>query len=101
MIGKYWVGPVQVDIDDMEYVLAEIWRNRCCVTGDTLGTVLELARWDLSKPSNCQNLVIMGAKALAKFDELLPYGTNKDSIPIHIQQRIEARLAAARIDSKA
>lgn len=88
-----WVGPVQVDGDDVEYML-EVWRNRCGVTGERLGTVLELARWDLSKPSVCQNLVLMGTKALLKFDE-----DGRDSVPLDVQRTIENRLQSCRIDA--
>ena len=68
LINGIWVGPLQVDSDDVEYLL-EIWRNRCGVSGERLGTVLELVRWDASKPANCLNLVLMGTKALQNFDK--------------------------------
>lgn len=92
--GK-WVGSVQIDIDDVEYLL-EIWRNRCAVTGDRLGTVLELARWDLTRPSTCNNLVLMGAGALHKFD-----AEGVSSVPESVQQKIEARLDSCRVDANA
>mmetsp|Transcript_4438 Transcript_4438/g.5143 ORF Transcript_4438/g.5143 Transcript_4438/m.5143 type:complete len:458 (-) Transcript_4438:29-1402(-) len=93
VLNGTWVGPVQIDTDDVEHIL-EIWRNRCGITGDRLGTVLELVRWNLSKPSVCQNLVVMGSKALKKFDEC-----GKDSMSIYIQQTIENRLRSCRVDS--
>jgi len=92
--GK-WIGPVQIDADDVEYMLTEIWRNRCCVSGQRLGTVLELARWDLSKPSNCQNLVLLGVKAMQQFDK-----DGRDSIPVDIRRKVEERLKSCRIDSR-
>jgi tRNA A37 threonylcarbamoyladenosine dehydratase len=93
IINGNWIGPVQVDKDDMEYLL-EIWRNRCAVTGDRLGAVLELVRWDLTKPSSCQNLVLMGSKALQKFEKF-----GKDSIPADVQKEIEKRLQSCRLDT--
>lgn len=95
MVNGKWVGPIQVDSDDVEYLL-EIWRNRCAVTGEKLGVVLALVRWDLSKPSNCQNLVIMGVKALNKFD-----ANGQDSVPEDVRKMIDARLQSCRIDASA
>ena len=92
LVNGIWVGPLQVDSDDVEYLL-EIWRNRCGVTGERLGTVLELVRWDLTKPANCHNLVIMCTKALQKFDK-----DGKASVPDVVQQIIESRLESCRID---
>ena len=97
-----WVGPLQIDLDDVDYVHSEVWRNRCCVTGETLGTVLELARWDISKPSNCTNIVLLGAKAMNRFDEEQEKsGDGRNSVPAGIRKLIEARLHSCKIDSKA
>lgn len=93
IVNGQWIGPVQIDGDDVEYLL-EVWRNKCAVTGDRLGTVLELVRWDMAQPSTCNNLVLMGASALLKYDE---YG--KASIPKDAQAKIEARLQSCRVDS--
>jgi len=93
IVNGQWVGPVQIDGDDVEYLL-EVWRNRCAVTGDRLGTVLELARWDMSRPSTCNNLVLMGVSALQKFDK-----DGKATIPKDVQARIEARLQSCRPDA--
>ena len=93
LLTEIWVGPLQIDSDDVEYLL-EIWRNRCGVTGERLGTVLELVRWDLTKPANCHNLVIMCTKALQKFDK-----DGKASVPDVVQKTIESRLESCRIDS--
>lgn len=101
-INGYWVGPPQIDVDDIEYILSEVWRNRCCVTGETLGTVLEIARWDMTKPSNCQNLVLIGAKAMKKFDDAISStGDGRTSVSADIQKRIQARLDLCQLDSRA
>ena len=101
-LNGLWVGPVQIDADDVEYVLSEIWRNRCCASSASLGTVLEISRWDISKPSNCQNLVILGVKAMAQFDKAyLSTGDGRNAFPMEDRQRIENRLASCQIDSKA
>ena len=99
-----WIGPLQVDQDDMCYLM-EIWRNRCAVTGDRLGTVLELVRWDLTKPSLCNNLVLMSTHALKQYDATTPPSSsssspcgNKDLIPESVRKVIEDRLASCNVD---
>ena len=101
-INGYWVGPPQIDVDDIEYIRSEVWRNRCCVTGETLGTVLEIARWHMAKPSNCQNLVLIGAKAMKKFDDAISStGDGRTSVSADIQKRIQGRLDLCQLDSRA
>jgi len=87
-----WIGPLQIDQDDMVYLL-DIWRNRCAATGNRMGNVLELVRWDTSKPSLCNNLVLLGASALKKFEQM-----GKDSIPPDVRQTIENRLTSSNAD---
>jgi hypothetical protein len=95
LVNGQWVGPSQIDGDDVEYLM-EIWRNRCAVTGDRLGTVLELVRWDMTKPSTCDNIVLMGLSALQKYDS-----DGKTSFSTEIQSTINARLALCRADAYA
>ena len=83
-------GPLEVDKDDMEYLLG-VWRNRCAVSGARLGATLHVVRWDLNKPATTSNLVIMASGALQKFDE-----EGISSIPDNIRERIENRLASCR-----
>jgi len=102
VVNGSWIGPVQIDGDDVEYILSEVWRNRCSVTGETLGIVLEITRWDLSKPSNCQNLVLLTVKAMEAFDEAAAStGDGRNSVPEDIRRKIEARLSSCKIDSRA
>lgn len=99
-INGSWVGPAQIDVDDVEYMLTEVWRNRCCVTAER--SSIEIVRWDISKPSNCQNLVVLAVKALKLFDKAASStGDGRNSVPANIRRRIEARLAQCRPDSKA
>ncbi|CAJ1962453.1 unnamed protein product [Cylindrotheca closterium] len=85
-----YTGKIQIGPDDIDYLLG-MWRNRCGVTGARLGTVLQLARWDLTKPATTDNLVIMSTHALKAYDE-----EGRGSIPHEVQKRIELRLAEAR-----
>ena len=100
-VGK-WVGEIQIDTDDVEYILQEVWRNRCCITGASLGTVLHIVRWDLSKPSNCQNIVVLGAKALVVYEKALKEtGDGRSGFPLDARSRIESRLSTCMVDSRA
>lgn len=97
-----WTGPLQIDSDDVDFIFSEVWRNRCSITGESLGTVLELSRWDLSKPSNCQNIVLMGVKAMRRFDEeIAKSGDGRNSIPLEVRAKIQARLEVCKVDSRA
>mmetsp|Transcript_8517 Transcript_8517/g.12535 ORF Transcript_8517/g.12535 Transcript_8517/m.12535 type:complete len:84 (+) Transcript_8517:2-253(+) len=80
--------------------MAEVWRNRCAVSSDRLGDVLKIVRWDMSKPSNCTNLVLMGIKAQQKFDAEMNKdgGDGRDSVTKEIREKIEGRLATTRVD---
>lgn len=82
-----WVGPLQVDLDEISYLLTEIWQNKCVVSGKRVGTVLALARWDISKPSIASNLVLMGNQALKKFDN-----SGKSVFGEKVVAKIEMRL---------
>jgi tRNA A37 threonylcarbamoyladenosine dehydratase len=102
LVNGFHIGQVEIDMDDVEYLLAEIWRNRCCVSGETLGTVLHLSRWDYSKPANCQNIVLLGVKAMNKFNEAFAKtGDGRESVPVAIRERVEARLATCKVDCRA
>jgi hypothetical protein len=94
MVGKSWVGPVQVDCEDVEYLVAEVWRNRCAVTGKRMGVVLELVRWDLSLPSVCQNLVLLCTKAVHTLDS-----NGRKSFDEATREKIEHRIAFCKADA--
>jgi tRNA A37 threonylcarbamoyladenosine dehydratase len=91
-VNGTWIGPTLVDDDDVEYLL-EIWRNRCGVSNARLGASLELVRWDASEPAACDNLVLMSAAAVKRYDQ-----EGKDWISPEIRQRVRERLATCRLD---
>jgi hypothetical protein len=97
-ITTWWVGTtLQINItDDLEYLL-EIWRNRCCITGHRIGTTLHLVRWDLSRPSTVDNIILIGDKenALARFDA--DTEAFKAAMDPTVRRSIEARLLQARV----
>ena len=104
-----WIGPLQIDGDDVEYLL-EVWRNRCAITGARLGTVLELVRWDEGRPSTCDNLILVSQHAKQAWDQTISKDSDESSSPRRggrhgldpvVRQTIEARLATCRVDSRA
>jgi hypothetical protein len=94
--SKTWIGELQIDqSDDMDYLL-EIWRNRCAITGARLGTVLHVVRWDRSKPSTCDNLIVICANVLKQY-ESNPW-QYQQKMDAKIRQAIIERLASCRVD---
>ena len=54
------------------HIYPQVWRQRCCATGDRLGTgsVFALTRWDKTKKPAVDNLVLFNSAAMAdQFDE--------------------------------
>lgn len=92
-----WIGPLQIDMDDVEYIM-EVWKNRCSISAKRLGAVLELVRWDISKPASCNNIVLMSAPCKKEWDE---HGRRPHYLPHDVRQRIENQLAKCLVDSKA
>jgi len=87
------VGPIQIDPDDVEYLMAELWKNQCAVSGERLGTTLELYRWDRRRPATPNNLVLMCARLAKKFEEDFErLGDGRDGLDDAVRGRVEARL---------
>ena len=95
---RVWIGPIQIDQDDIEYLM-EVWRNRCAVTDNKLGTVMHLVRWDLSKPSTCNNMVMVCNHALKQYDDESSGRIQKEKMPEYVRRRIESRLASMSRDA--
>ncbi len=81
--------------------MAELWRNKCAVTGVGLGTVMSLVRWDRTRPAAPDNLVLMCSKAVAKFDqdwELL--GDGRNGVEEERRRKIEGRLKMCALEAE-
>ena len=95
-----YVGPVQIDSDDVEYLMAELWKNKCAVSGERLGAALELYRWDKRRPAAPNNLVLMSAKAAQKFEtDFAERGDGREGVEPEVRRRVEARLATCLLDA--
>jgi hypothetical protein len=98
--GTY-IGTIQIDPDDVEYLMVELWKNRCAISGERLGTVLELYRWDMTKPATPNNLVLLCVKSAQKFEkDFETIGDGRKGVEDTIRARIEKRLAMCVLDAE-
>ncbi len=98
--GTY-IGAIQIDPDDVEYLMAELWKNKCAISGSRLGTVLELYRWDMTKPATPNNLVLMSVKSAQKFEkDFEELGDGRKGVDDIISARIEKRLKMCVLDAE-
>jgi hypothetical protein len=65
------------------------------VTGQRLGTVLNLVRWDLGKPSTADNLIVIAAHLMKEYD--VDVQSWKEHLDPQVRQRIDERLSTCRI----
>ena len=92
--GTY-IGTIQIDPDDVEYLMCELWKNKCAISGERLGTVLELYRWDMTKPAKPSNLVLLSVKSAQKFEK-----DGRMGVDDVIRAKIEKRLAMCVLDAE-
>lgn len=52
---------INLDDDDMEFLIQQVWRSRCASTAKRFGgqVVLTLIRWDDKKPCDLDNLILL------------------------------------------
>ena len=96
-----YIGPIQIDPDDVEYLMAELWKNQCAISGERLGTSLELHRWDKTRPAAPNNLVLMSMKSAQKFeDDFEKLGDGRDGVDADTRKKIEARCRMCVLDAE-
>ncbi len=83
------VASCLIDIDDVEFLMSQLWKNRCLISGERLGNTLELIKWDVKQPASVNNLVLMSAKGLKKFKEVGREGLDR-SIVDAIERRLQS-----------
>ena len=97
----FYVGAVQIDPDDVEYLMAELWKNTCGISGERLGTVLELHRWDKSLPAAPSNFVLMSIKTATKFEkDFEVLGDGRLGVDVEVRGRVEKRLGTCVLDAE-
>jgi hypothetical protein len=84
---------VNIDDDDLEFIVQQVWKSRCAVSQKRFGghVILTLTRWDPTQPPTPYNLVLIMQ------DDALRLATHGKSVfPPEVVNRIEARLAWAK-----
>jgi len=95
-VNGIWIGDLQVDQDEMDSVF-EVWKNRCAISGARLGTVLKLYRWDLSKPSNFGNVILVSSHVMEQLDtntlntDKVHKGQSRNKHPVDEQNRPQSK----------
>jgi tRNA A37 threonylcarbamoyladenosine dehydratase len=96
-----YIGPIQIDPDDVEYLMAELWKNQCAISGERLGTSLELHRWNKCRPATPNNLVLMSMKSAQKFeDDFEKLGDGRYGVDVNTRRKIEARCRMCVLDAE-
>lgn len=86
-------GGIDMDEDDLEFIVTQVWHARCAVTGRRFGghATLVLTRWDPEAPPTPYNLVLV---MIAQAQIIAEQGTA--ALPGDVQARIQERLEWAR-----
>ena len=90
---------LDIDDDDIEFVVAQVWGSRCAISGKRFGghQPLVLLRWYRDEPPSVTNLVLMTLSAA----EQIQSGDKENATPICFEKetiaRIEQRLQWAKI----
>jgi len=91
---------INIDDDDVEFIVQLVWQGRCCLTGKRFGghAPLVLTRWNAHLPVCPHNLILMiqtSANLMLK-----PENIGEDGVPTcyppHIVEKINTRLAWAK-----
>jgi hypothetical protein len=68
-MNRMHVGPIQIDPNNVEYLMPTLWKNQCALSGERLGMTLELYGWDRRRPATPNNLVLIFVRSAKKFEE--------------------------------
>eukprot|EP00602_Paraphysomonas_sp_CaronLab_P000400 CAMPEP_0185033010 /NCGR_PEP_ID=MMETSP1103-20130426/21604_1 /TAXON_ID=36769 /ORGANISM="Paraphysomonas bandaiensis, Strain Caron Lab Isolate" /LENGTH=489 /DNA_ID=CAMNT_0027569131 /DNA_START=8 /DNA_END=1477 /DNA_ORIENTATION=- len=91
---RFGSADLDLDDDDIEFIVGQVWKTRCSVTGRRIGgsALMVLTRWDPSQPPTPYNLVLV-QQNVAKLIEASPLGgRGVESISSDVVERIEKRL---------
>lgn len=94
------IADFNIDEDDIEFIVQQVWQGRCCVTAKRFGghAPLVLTRWNAMLPVSPHNMVLMiqtSADLLLKAANVGPDGL-PICFPADVTQKISARLTWAK-----
>ncbi len=73
-MNRMHVEPIQIDPDNVKYLMPTLWKNQCALLGEQLGTMLELNGRDRRQPATPNNLVLIFVRLAKQFKEDLDRG---------------------------
>jgi hypothetical protein len=73
-MNRMHVGSIQIDPNNLEYLMPTLWKNQCALLGERLGTTLELYGWDRRRSATPNNLVLIFVRSAKKSKEDLDRG---------------------------
>lgn len=85
---------VNIDDEELEFLIHQVWKNRCATTGLRIGghAPLVLSRWNVDAPPTVSNLILTTQAEAVKLDTL----GRSEAIPRDVQNYITSRLLWAR-----
>lgn len=89
---------LDLDDDDLEFIIQQVWGTRCAVSGKRMGggALNLLVRWDPSLPATPYNMVFVQPAFAAAIEASPTGGRGVESFDEATKQRIEERLQWAK-----
>jgi hypothetical protein len=89
----YDITSLNMDDDDLEFIVHQVWRGRCAATDRRIGgnSALVLTRWIPSQPPTVYNIVQLAPHLAEALTE-----KGVEGLPIEVVQIITQRLAWAK-----
>lgn len=80
---------IDIDDDDIDFIVRQVWKSRCAVTNRKFGghSALALTRWDESKDPTPYNLVLMLPEEVLKIGD-----SGKAHLSASVVESINSRL---------
>jgi tRNA A37 threonylcarbamoyladenosine dehydratase len=81
---------VNIDDEELEFLIQQVWRNRCATTNLRIGghAAMVLSRWDVTKPPTVSNLIMTTQKEATRLDELGQRGAFSEEMCAYITKRL-------------
>lgn len=81
---------VNIDDEELEFLIQQVWKNRCATTGLRIGghASLVLSRWNVDAAPSVSNLVLTTQAEATKLDELGPKSAFSESTFDYISKRL-------------